>query len=282
MNLLKEATKLIGWLTGALAGLVALLYSAGYVIVQTQLHLLGISALLPSGKEYYLQEGANFFLVTGQKVGQLLLGLLALVLIFCIPLSIFKKTQTGLKHVETLKKNCAGMQHQWLWQSATLLVLVILLFFLAERRKQNMEVGNDRGYANISNFYYSLLMHCLFAGVLLVATQHVAATWPFKSVIVFPFLLVFAIYLFLLPVCYAVVEKKLEFPSISFVSTFDSISDTSGELLLLWDKTRRKALWLPKDKDAVVPARDDGSRFRVQSSTANSFQTDLPRELFDH
>src|SRR5512136_24341 len=68
MNLIKEAAKLIGWLTGALAGIVAILYACGYLIIQTQLHLLGIDALLPSGREYYLQEGANFFIVTGKKL----------------------------------------------------------------------------------------------------------------------------------------------------------------------------------------------------------------------
>ena len=56
MNLIKEAAKFIGWLTGMLAGIVAILYAFGYLVVQTQLHLLGVDALLPSGREYYLRR----------------------------------------------------------------------------------------------------------------------------------------------------------------------------------------------------------------------------------
>jgi hypothetical protein len=293
MNLIKEAAKLVGWLTGTLAGLVAILYACGYLIVQTQLHLLGISALLPSGRDYYLQEGANFFIVTGQKVGQLLLGLVALVLIFCIPVSILKKSPTGVKYLARLKDKCFGIQnsHQWLWQAAIFLLLVILLFFPLVNnldmfrapmelsgvlhtsqenvisgslssdaiRIQNLMTTGDR--QTLVNFYYLLLMHCLFAGFLLAAALHLTATWPLKSIIAFPFLLVFTIYLFLLPLGYAVLEKNLEFPSIRFISTFDKISSNSGDLLLLdktdqefilWDKAQKKALWLPRDKVVMV------------------------------
>lgn len=293
MNLIKEAAKLIGWVTGALAGIVAILYACGYLIIQTQLHLLGIDALLPSGREYYLQEGAAFFIVTGQKLGLLLLGLIALILIFYIPIAIAAKSQKGAKYFARLKVRFLGIheRHKWLWQAAALLLMVVLLFFplvndldlfraplelsgllhsagddsLAGSRSSNANTvgrwvlsGDAR---SLDNFYYNLLMHCLFAALLAMAAQGITSAWPLKSLIAFPFLLVFVIYLLLLPLDYVVLEKRIEFPAVTFISTYDKVSNESGALLLLsktdqefilWDEVRKRALWLPRDKVVKV------------------------------
>ncbi len=69
MRLVREGAKLIGWVTASLAGMVAILYACGFLIIQTQARILGIQMLLASGQEYYVQEGAKFFIVTGQKLG---------------------------------------------------------------------------------------------------------------------------------------------------------------------------------------------------------------------
>jgi hypothetical protein len=293
MNLIKEAAKFVGWLTGALAGIVAILYACGYLIIQTQLHLLGIDALLPSGKEYYLQEGANFFIVTGQKLGLLLLGLVALILILYIPMAIAAKSRKGVRYLGRLKVKFLGIheRHKWLWQAAALLLMVVLLFFplvndmdlfrapleisgLLYAAQEDGIAGSRSAEANtiggwvttgdtrrLDNFYYNLLMHCLFAGLLLMAAQGVTSAWPFKSLIAFPFMLVFVIYLLLLPLDYVVLEKRIEFPIVTFISTQDKVSDESGTMLLLnksdqefilWDQADRKAIWLPRDKVVKV------------------------------
>ena len=293
MNLIKEAAKLIGWLTGALAGIVAILYACGYLIIQTQLHLLGIDALLPSGREYYLQEGANFFIVTGQKLGLLLLGLVALVLVFFIPISIVAKSQKGARYLGRLKVKFLGIheRHKWLWQAGALLLMVVLLFFplvndldlfraplelsgLLHTAQGDAVAGSHSSDANtigkwvttgdakrLDNFYYNLLMHCLFAALLLMAAQGVTSAWPLKSLIAFPFLLVFVIYLLLLPLDYVVLEKRVEFPTVTFISAYDKVSNESGTLLLLnktdqefilWDQAQKRALWLPRDKVVKV------------------------------
>jgi len=293
MNLIKEAAKAVGWLTGALAGIVAILYACGYLIIQTQLHLLGIDVLLPSGREYYLQEGANFFIVTGQKLGLLLLGLVALVLIFHIPIAIISKTPRGANYISRLKGRFLAIheRHKWLWQAAVLLLMVALLFFplvndldlfraplelsgLLHTAQDDNVAGTRSSEANtiagwvttgdvksLDNFYYNLLMHCLFAALLLMAAQGVTSAWPFRSLIIFPFLLVFVIYLFLLPLDYVVLEKRIEFPTVTFISTFDKVSNESGTLLLLnktdqefilWNQAEKRALWLPRDKVVKV------------------------------
>jgi hypothetical protein len=114
---------------------------------------------------------------------------------------------------------------------------------------------------SLDSFYHNLLMHCLFAALLLMAAQGVTSAWPFRSLIIFPFLLVFVIYLFLLPLDYVVLEKRIEFPTVTFISTFDKVSNESGTLLLLnktdqefilWNQAEKRALWLPRDKVVKV------------------------------
>ncbi len=308
MNLIKEAAKLIGWLTGSLAGIVAILYACGYLIIQTQLHLLGIDALLPSGREYYLQEGANFFIVTGQKLGLLLLGLVAIVLVFYIPLALLAKTQKGLTRFSRLKDRFLGMyrRHRWLWQAAALLAMIILLFFplandldlfrapmqlsgLLHTAQDNAvpgSLGRDASTIwkwvitddsrSLDNVYYNLLMHCLFAGLLVMAAHRVTSGWPLKSLIAFPFLLVFVVYVLLLPLDYVVLEKRIEFPPVTFISTYDKVSNDSGALLLLnktdqefilWDQAQKKALWLPRDKVVKVEIGQAQPVFKKEAAT---------------
>jgi hypothetical protein len=313
MNLIKEAAKLIGWLTGALAGIVAILYACGYLIIQTQLHLLGIDVLLPSGKEYYLQEGASFFIVTGQKLGLLLLGLMAIILIFYIPMAIVSKSRKGTTYVSRLKGKFLGIheRHKWLWQAAALLLMVVLLFFplvndldlfraplelsgLLHTAQDDTVAGTQSSEAqtigrwvttgdakSLDNFYYNLLMHCLFAALLLTAAQSVTSAWPLKSLIAFPFLLVFVIYLFLLPLDYVVLEKRIEFPAVTFISTYDKVSNDSGTLLLLnkterefilWDQAEKRALWLPGDKVVKVEIGRMQPVFKKNLSTRKEAQ----------
>jgi hypothetical protein len=78
MGLLKRTTVFIGWLSGSVAGLGALLYAAGYLVTRAHLHLLGLDRLLVPGNERFTEEGANFFLVTGQILIQDWLTLVAL------------------------------------------------------------------------------------------------------------------------------------------------------------------------------------------------------------
>ena len=293
MNLIKEAAKFIGWLTGMLAGIVAILYAFGYLVVQTQLHLLGVNALLPSGREYYLQEGANFFLVTGIKLSYVVLGIVALGLIVCVPLSMVAKSEKGSNWLTGAKERFIGRfeKHQWLWQAAVLLVMICLLFYPLVNNldlfRAPMEIAGllqaqqadsapspmseDAGKVwtllttgeteRLDNLYLQLLVHCMFAGFLLVLVQRLTSDWPLKSFLIFPFVLVFAIYLFLLPLNYGILEKRIEFPSVEFISTVEKVSSVDGDLLLLkkteqefilWDRGQKKVLWFPGDKMAKV------------------------------
>lgn len=292
MNFLKGAAKFIGWLTGFLAGIVAIIYACGYLIVQTRLHLLGIDVLLPSGREYYLHEGANFFIVTGQMMGFFVLGLISVALLVCIPWSITDRSEKGGKYLARIKNKISVVQRKYdgMWQGAILIAMVILLFFpilynldlfrapldlsgllatstqdsavssLSKEASKVRELLTTGETKRLEELYSILLMHCLFAGFLVAVMLRLTSKWPLKFLLTFPFLLVFMIYLFLLPPDFAVLYKRIEFPAVTIVSTVkDKPSNMSEDLLLLnktdkefilWNKTEEKALWIPLDKVA--------------------------------
>lgn len=53
------------WLGGSLAGITALLYATGYLVTRSHLNLLGLYGIVDFGHDYFIQEGAKFFLVIG-------------------------------------------------------------------------------------------------------------------------------------------------------------------------------------------------------------------------
>jgi hypothetical protein len=72
MDLFKGIALFIGWLTSSAAGIAVLLYSCGYLISRAQLHLLGLFGLIDQSNDYFLQEGAKFFVaVAGDVIGLL-------------------------------------------------------------------------------------------------------------------------------------------------------------------------------------------------------------------
>ena len=69
--------------------------------------------------------------------------------------------------------------------------------------------------------------------------------------------MVLIIYLLLVPLDYVVLEKRMEFPPVTVLSSDEAVSKNLGALLLvsktdqeviLWDQTRKQTLWLPRDK----------------------------------
>lgn len=299
MNFLQTVAKFLGWLTGVLAGITAILYACGYLITQTQFHLLGIHVLLPSNRDYYLHEGANFFIVTGQKAGLLALGLVFLALAVCIPWSILKKSGKGVQFNTAFQRRFGSIppENRWRWNALALLIMILLLFFpllrnldifraplelagllanlhdaaypatLGEEARQVFASLNGADTRHLNDLYYLLLMHCLLAGFLLWAVRKLTTAWPLKFVLTFPFVMIFAIYVFLLPQDFVVFQKRFTFPAVAVLATVDEASDLSEELLLLnktdrefilFNPTTQKTLWVPIAKVAKIeigPAR---------------------------
>jgi hypothetical protein len=80
MSILIESAKFIGWLSGSLAGIVAILTACGYLITTANLHLLGLDLLfIDYGTEFYVRRGGNFiFFLVSVLMRRILLPLLVI------------------------------------------------------------------------------------------------------------------------------------------------------------------------------------------------------------
>ena len=65
------------WLTGSVAGLTAVLYGIGYLVTRAHFSVLGLYGFAEVGNDYFLQEGAKFFVVVGYKIARAAAPLLA-------------------------------------------------------------------------------------------------------------------------------------------------------------------------------------------------------------
>lgn len=72
------------WIGGSIAGMTAILYVCGYLITTAHIYTLGLHGLVDFSKDYFLLEGAKFFLAVGTDLGHGLmhpLGILAAMVI---------------------------------------------------------------------------------------------------------------------------------------------------------------------------------------------------------
>jgi hypothetical protein len=141
MNILREVAKFVGWLSGALAGLGAILYTSGYLILKSHLYLLGLGPLIEYGNEQYAQEGGRFFFMLAVMLGKVFLLVVpilaigvAVVYIVALMTRRYFATVLGwinLKGVFDRRVDRVRLVHErrpWLWRAAIFIVLAVLLY----------------------------------------------------------------------------------------------------------------------------------------------------------
>src|SRR5262249_31612738 len=150
MNLLKAITVSIGWLSGSLVGIGAILYAFGYLITRAQQHLLGLDGLSIYDNEHFLQEGAKFFVATGELILDALLILLVAALVLAAATLLVFGLMRGLWGIVPARvaalwlSTVSGVQAlhgrlPWPWAfSGYLLLLALLLFYLLTYRQMFM------------------------------------------------------------------------------------------------------------------------------------------------
>jgi len=126
MELSKGIALFVGWLSGALAGIGAILYACGYLLSTAQLHLLGLSGLVNYGQERYVEEGGRFLIDVLGLLGEILLNLLIsagfvalLVLLVLAPLGYFMRRRLGRRgHAGTrVWRRCGNQGGHGRWYS---------------------------------------------------------------------------------------------------------------------------------------------------------------------
>jgi hypothetical protein len=287
MDLFKGIAIFIGWLTSSLAGIAAILYAFGYLIVRAQLNLLGLFGLFDYGHEYYLQEGAKFFVVLVMEfIGPALfvrlvyLGYILLAsLIAVVPLAVWIFAKRAV-----LRSRLAGVRQKMtdaygrrpgLWRASAMAILFVLLIvhFAVNLTQftaplyisnllydehgavsiQNPDVRQIAGWlvsgdaAKLKSRFSHLLFAGLEAGLLLAAAWYVAAFWRVRFWLASPFIAHFLIYVIFLPMVYGVLVRPNKYP----VITLNTVAEQGGaarSYLLLNKNDQEFIMWDPARK----------------------------------
>lgn len=277
VNLLRTVGVFIGWLTGSLAGLGAILYACGYLITRAHLNVLGLYGLFEYEAEHFVQEGAKFFIVVGYSIAKTVLAL-AIPAIMVTGLAL--AAVLGLRRIGRLRTLLLTWKPRLVRLSANgvchgavyslLLVLLVIhsdtyldkfseplfvsnLLYASIDKSGQREVGGA-GVAQIrtwllrgdamsakGRFNYLLLGALLIGGVLYVARQ-LTSRWNVSGVLrgmlIAPFGISFVIYVFLIPMLYGVLVRPTQYPVIVLDSK--SATQTDSTLLFLLKKTDRE------------------------------------------
>ncbi|HBG06390.1 MAG: hypothetical protein A2075_05645 [Geobacteraceae bacterium GWC2_58_44] len=283
MNVFKEITAVLGWLSGSLAGIAAVFFACGYLIKRAHLNLLGISALFSFTEEQYMQEGARFVAEMADLLARIALPLLMLAIM--VVAAGFLLLRTGLRRrLDPVKERltrfieCRGPE----CRSAGYGLLLVLLVLLIDREislfgaplavsdllfAPSVAAGGDAGRirewlvagdrTSLDNLYFNLTLSVIKAGVLLLLAWRVVEQWRLRILLTAPFALAFLLSVLLLPMSYGVLKRPARFPRITVDSESGMLASVRGELYLLdktgeefvlWEAATRRVLWVPRDE----------------------------------
>ena len=252
MNIFQATVKFIGWLSGSLAGIGALLSLFGYLVTAAHLKLLGLDInLFGFSAEFYLQRGGNFVFYVVDTLGQriflplMVIALLPLILVLIVNLFSFEgRLRNGLRSIKQRLVTKCAQQATRLQMLASLLLIFLLflqlgpsldalinplkisdLLFRINNADSDAAIDdciflalvNQQQNILAAHFFY-LLIAMLRAGLYLLIVWYISKNLKFRIILNLPFFMIFALYLVFLPMDYGVMLIKSEFPRISLTN----------------------------------------------------------------
>jgi hypothetical protein len=289
--MLKAAAKFLGWLSGALAGGGAVLYSLGHLVMLGQHHLMGLGPLLEYSHRYYLQRGANFLfdIVTfrpdlmfhGLVFAVFASGLLAALLIASTKLVASRRivSEGFPQRINRWRElfNTIGKPIVYalllllsfscsfspLQLSGAPLQVTGLLFRDPTRPAVQMKEAAchtgaieqailDGNRSILEECFLRILGAAFVSVVLLLLARQITRGWRWRSLAVAPFALVALIYLILLPVDYGVLMPRTEYHLARLTTDKGSIQRLTDSPLYLLAATERAFVFWDADLREVV------------------------------
>lgn len=282
MNIFKEITTVLGWLSGSLAGIAALFFSCGYLITRAHMNLLGVSAIFSFTQEQYMLEGAKFVADMVDRLARIALPLLQLtIMLLAVGFLIGQTRVRGLLEPVRLRAAAFVKCRQTGCRAACYAILIMLLFLI----KQELDLfgpplavsdllflpaassgagGSEiaqwllRGDRdNLEVWYLDLTLCSVKAALLLLLAWRLTKPWRLRLLLSAPFALAFSLSVLLLPMSYGVLKRPVRFPSIIVNSQNRLLTSVQGEMFLidktedqfiLWEAKTRRVLWLPRDQ----------------------------------
>ena len=284
MDLFKAIAASIGWVTSSFAGISAILYACGYLISRAQLRSLGLSGFLERSPDYFLQEGANFFVALAifplRFLAELALtGIILLVAaVLLLPLEIyaFRRRERIRRFAKRRWEAVKGRieRRPFFWRTLLFVALLaFLLFHLASYLadfKPALEV-RDLLYrqpaesdvarwilggqsARLASHFFVLVWAAAQAGLTLALVWYVTRPMRGRPWLLAPFVFLFMLYVVFLPISYGALMRPTRFPLVVLTPASAVPAGVKANLFLLnrnerefvlWDQRARRVLWLP-------------------------------------
>lgn len=285
MEAVKAAGKFIGWLSGSLAAITAILYALGYLVTLANLHALGLDFYLFNfNPSFYLVRGSNFTIYLARLLFQSLFFLLLFVAPFAAAFILVRRrwAKNGMPNWAS-KPIEAGKRNAFVLQGLLFLALAAVLVFDLWPRYENYsdilrisEILFDddastgstdidqlrplvaqhdaEALAQLKTVFYKSHLVLIEAAILLFFAWRLTRTWRFRVYLLVPFAFVFVMFLISVPMLYGILIVSNTFPSIRVTTTGDDPASQSNQLYLLsksdrafilWDQDQRQVLWLP-------------------------------------
>lgn len=300
MNIFKAITAVLGWLSGALAGIAALFFSCGYLITRAHMNLLGVSAIFSFTQEQYMLEGARFVADMVDSLARNALPLLELIIMLLAVGFLLMQTRVrGLLEPARLRAADFVKCRQTGCRAACYGLLILLLFLIkqdigmfvpplavsdllflpAAPSGKGHEIvrwllSGDRD--SLEAWYFDLTLSVFKAALLLLLAWRLTQPWRLRLLLTAPFALAFSLSVLLLPMSYGVLKRPVRFPGIIVNSENSLLASVQGELFLLdktedqfilWEAGTRRVLWLPRDQVLSAQIGKPRLLFASQRST---------------
>lgn len=296
MNLLKGIAAFSGWLTGALAGVGAILYALGYLVTRAHLNCLGVSGLFDQSNFFFIQEGAMFLLDVAVIIAR---TLLPIVVVLGIIAAVLVVAGYGIARILASRApSLAERMNQWKdvmlsWREHLLLCQVLyagllMLFFVHTDTYLNdfnrpLQISNVlygesgigttvssdpktvalrksllQGEEKLTHaYFFNLLFGEVLAGLLLMMAWRVTDGWRWQPMWVSWFVISFIIYSASLPMMYGVLWVSAEYPIITFKSPDDTLTHGLGTLYLLSKTDTEFVVWDAQGKRLLWIPKDE-------------------------
>ncbi|OPY85878.1 MAG: hypothetical protein A4E72_01820 [Syntrophus sp. PtaU1.Bin208] len=296
MDLFKGIAIFVGWLTSSLAGIVAIFYSCGYLVVRAQLNMLGLFGLFEYPKEHYLQEGGKFFVaVASMLVGKLLTSLVyafyifafaSLLILLFLAVCYFSGWRSFLERCGRLKSYILATpgSRLGLWSSLLLFCFAFVLVFhvlgyvndfaavlgvsnllydSSETIRENTETSRIAGWLlqgdsrQLQSYFLYLVKGELLAALLLIAAWHTASMFQKTRLwLVSPFIIVFVLYTIFTPMVYGVLVRPTKYAVVSFKWKGEPMEAVPASLYLLNKSDQEYVVWDRDHKRVLCISKD--------------------------
>jgi hypothetical protein len=302
MTLLRTIAATLGWLSGALAGVGAVLYACGYLITRAQLQVFGVTGFFPLSTDHFVQEGAKFFITVGHQVLEMLLAVAAVALVVVVlslalwlPLRRWVPASGAwLARVAEAARGAVARVHQHLPWSAAFSVYLALLALLVvhlelyrdrfaaplhvsdvlyadasatgddapDRRIHNWVVRQDAG--RLHGYFTDLLDAEIRAGLLLFAAWHVTAGRARRVLLLTPFVVTLALYTLYLPMTYGVLVRPTTYNTVALQFRADGDRGPRGPFFLLSSTEQEFVVWDATGRTVLWIPKTEVSRAEVR------------------